>query len=123
MKNTHGGVYFYFHVFKIAQIGPNCATHHIYIYSCYGKGYSKMQKSQRRKRPVKKAHFHKRGLLSVLSDLQSFRGSRSQMFLKIENFAFTGKHQCWSLFLIKLQTYFEATTLLKRTPTQVFSGE
>ena len=82
-----------------------------------------MQKSQKRKRPAKKAHFHKRGLLSVLSDLQSFRGSRSQMFLKIENFAFTGKHQCWSLFLIKLQTYFEATTLLKRTPTQVFSGE
>ena len=38
------------------------------------------------------------------------RSSRSQMFLKIDvlkNFAnFTGKHPCWSLFLIKLQAFF-----------------
>ena len=36
-----------------------------------------------------------------------WRSSRSQMFFKIDvlkNFAnFTGKHLCWSLFLIKLQ--------------------
>ena len=38
------------------------------------------------------------------------RSSRSQMFFKIgvlKNFAnFTGKHLCWSLFLIKLQALF-----------------
>ena len=37
------------------------------------------------------------------------RSSRSQMFIKIgalKNFAnFTGKHLCWSLFLIKLQAF------------------
>ena len=37
------------------------------------------------------------------------RSSRSQMFFKIltfKNFAiFTGKHLCWSLFLIKLQAF------------------
>ena len=56
-------------------------------------------------------------LASVVSYyfLKIYRSSRSQMFLKIvvlENFAiFTGKHLCWSLFLIKL------------TPTQLFSCE
>ena len=38
-----------------------------------------------------------------------YRSSRSQMFFKIgvlKNFAmFTGKHLCWSLFLIKLQAF------------------
>ena len=37
------------------------------------------------------------------------RSSRSQMFFKIgvlKNFAmFTGKHLCWSLFLIKMQAF------------------
>ena len=33
---------------------------------------------------------------------------------------FTGKHLCWSLFLIELQT-FKPGTLLKGNPTQVFS--
>ena len=46
-----------------------------------------------------------------------FRSSRSQLFFKIgvpKNFAnFTGKHPCWSLFLIELQT-FKPTILLKR---------
>ena len=46
------------------------------------------------------------------------RGSRLQIFFKIgvlKNFAdFTGKHRCWSLFLIKFK---------KQTPTQAFSLE
>ena len=41
------------------------------------------------------------------TSLNKCRGSRSQMFFKIgilKNFAdFTGKHQCWSFFLKKLQ--------------------
>ena len=48
---------------------------------------------------------------------QVFRSSRLQMFVKIgvlKNLAnFTGKHLCWSLFLIKLQL-FKSATLLKR---------
>ena len=59
-------------------------------------------------------------------NLQHFyRSSRSQMFLEIgvfKDFAnFTGKHLCWSLFLIKLQVWRaydvrpgEPTMLLKR---------
>ena len=46
-----------------------------------------------------------------------FRSSCSQMFFKIDflkNFAkFTGKHLCWSLFLINLQAW-KAATLSKR---------
>ena len=34
----------------------------------------------------------------------------------------TGKNLCWSLFLIKLQ-FWGPATLLKKTPTQVFSCE
>ena len=51
------------------------------------------------------------------------RSSRSQMLFKIgilKNFAiFTGKHLCWSFFLIKLQAFRPE----KETPTQVFSCE
>ena len=37
---------------------------------------------------------------------------------------FTGRHMCWSLFLIKLQLQFSGSaTLLKQTPTLVFSCE
>ena len=44
-----------------------------------------------------------------------------EVFLKF--FAnFTGKHLCWSLFFTKLQA-FRPATLLKKTPTQVFSCE
>ena len=47
----------------------------------------------------------------------AYRSSRSQMFFKIvflKNFAnFTGKHICWSLFLIKLQA-FRSSAVLKR---------
>ena len=59
-----------------------------------------------------------------------FRSSCRQMFFKtgvIGNFAiFTGKHLCWSLFLIKLralglQLYFNLVP--KETSTQVFSCE
>ena len=40
-----------------------------------------------------------------------------------KNFAnFTGKHLCCGFFLIKWQVFWPAT-LLKETPTQVFSGE
>ena len=56
----------------------------------------------------------------------NYRSSRSQMFLKIcvlENFAkLTGKHLCWSLFLMMLQAW-GTSTLLKRkkeTPAWVF---
>ena len=58
-----------------------------------------------------------------------YRNSRSQMFFKIiflKNFAiFTGKHLCWSLCLIKLQTWgcfpvniakFLRTSFFYRTP-------
>ena len=39
----------------------------------------------------------------------------------LKNFAiFTGKHLSWSLFLIKFRA-FRPATLLKETPTQVFS--
>ena len=39
----------------------------------------------------------------------------------LKNFAiFTGKHLCWSLFLIKFQVVRPATFFLKKTPTQVF---
>ena len=39
----------------------------------------------------------------------------------LKNFAiFTGKHLCWTLFLIELKARRSAT-LLKETPTQVFS--
>ena len=41
----------------------------------------------------------------------------------LKNFVnFTGKHLCWSLFLIKLQA-FRPAILLKKTPTQVFCCE
>ena len=53
------------------------------------------------------------------SNSMKFRSSSSQMFFKIgalQRFAlFTGKHLCWNLFLIKLQTfntYFERTPLV-----------
>ena len=52
------------------------------------------------------------------------RSSLSQMFFKIgvlKNFAnFIGKHQCWSLFLIKLQAWRPATLLKRDSNTGVF---
>ena len=48
------------------------------------------------------------------------------MFLTIhlKNFVtVTGKHLCWSLFLIKLQAFWPATLLKKNTPTKMFSYE
>ena len=53
-----------------------------------------------------------------------FRSSHRRCFIKkavLKHFAiFTWKHLCWSLFLIKLQP-FRSATLLKETPTQLFS--
>ena len=62
------------------------------------------------------------------------RSSRSQMFFKIgilKNFAIiTGKHLCWSLFLIKSQTWRSAALLNRDSNTGVsmwilqnFSGQ
>ena len=52
-----------------------------------------------------------------------FRSSRSQMFLKIgvlKNVAnFTGIHLCWSLFLIKLQSWRPAILLKRDSNTGV----
>ena len=61
-------------------------------------------------------------LFNKVAGLQQNRSSRLQMFFKLgalKNCAnFTGKHLCWSLFLIKFLTNF-----IKDTPTQVFSCE
>ena len=55
-----------------------------------------------------------------------YRSSCSQMFSKLgilKNFAnFTGKHLCWSFFLIKLRA-LRPTTLLKTDSKQVFFYE
>ena len=52
--------------------------------------------------------------------------SRPQMFFKIEvlkNFAnFTGKHLCWSLFLIKLQALRPPFLLKRDSNTGVFQN-
>ena len=58
----------------------------------------------------------------LCSILQQFKNNHSQIFFKIgvlKNFAiFTGKHMCWSLFLIEMQTF---RSLLKRdSNTYVF---
>ena len=53
-----------------------------------------------------------------------YRRSCSQMFFKItvlKNFKiFTGKHLCWSLFLIKFQSWWPATLLKRNSNTGVF---
>ena len=55
------------------------------------------------------------------------RSSLSQMFSKIsalKNFAnVIGKHQCWSIFLIKLQAWRSATLLKRDSNTGVFLCE
>ena len=57
-------------------------------------------------------------------DSYKMRSSRSQKFFKIgvlKNFAiFTGKHLCWSLFLIKLQVWNPVTSLKRDSNTVVF---
>ena len=56
--------------------------------------------------------------------VQLIRSSRSQMLFKtgvLENFInFTGKHLCWSLFLINFQTFRPATLLKRDSNTSVF---
>ena len=75
--------------------------------------------------------FLKSSIIYVFSCIVSkitwrYSSSCLQMFFKIgvlKNFAnFTGKHQRWNLFLIKLKVLNPAT-LLKKTRTQVFSCE
>ena len=55
------------------------------------------------------------------------RSSCSQMFFKtgvLNNFAiFTGKHLCWSLFMIKLKAWRPTTILKTMTVKQVFFCE
>ena len=50
--------------------------------------------------------------------MSTFRNSHSQMFFKVgvlKNFAnFTGKHLCWSLFLISLQDFRPACNFIKK---------
>ena len=52
------------------------------------------------------------------------RSSRWQMYFKIEvfkNFAiFTGKHMCWSLFVMKLLAYKPANLLKRDSNTSIF---
>ena len=63
---------------------------------------------------------------SFLSISSTNRSSRLQMFFKIDvvkNFVkFTGKHLCWSLYLINLLV-FRPAILLKTSSTLVFSCE
>ena len=58
--------------------------------------------------------------------LEMCRTNHSQNSFKIgvlKNFAiFTGKHLCWSLFLIKVQTFRPATLLKRGCNTDVFLG-
>ena len=60
-------------------------------------------------------------LISTKSLKSDSRGRRSQMIIKIgarNDFAiFTGKHLCWSLFLITLQAVTSATLLKKGSNT------
>ena len=61
---------------------------------------------------------------SFFCNVLIFRSSRSQIFFNIDalkNFAsFTGKHLCWSLFLIKLHALRPATLLKRDSNTAVF---
>ena len=58
------------------------------------------------------------------NDERFIRSSRSQMFWKrrvLKYFAiFTGKHLCWSLFLIKLHPWMASTLLKRDSNTGVF---
>ena len=56
-------------------------------------------------------------------DICSFWRAESVKQSVLKNFPnFAGKNVCWSLFLIKLE-FWGPKTLLKKTPTQVFSCE
>ena len=65
--------------------------------------------------------------LSLYRFFTMFRSNRLQMFFKIgvlRNFAnFTGKHLCWSLFLIKSQARRPGTLLKSDSKTGVFFCE
>ena len=54
-------------------------------------------------------------------NLRSSHWSCSVKKFVLRNFAnFTGKHLCWSLFLVKLQTFRPATLLKRDSKTDVF---
>ena len=60
-----------------------------------------------------------------LRKLTPFRSSRLQMILKIgalKNFVASEKHLCWSLFILKLQTWRPPTLLKRDSNTVVFQG-
>ena len=63
-------------------------------------------------------------LNTPLADSAFSKSSRSQIFLKtgvLKKFAnFTGKHLCWSLFLIKFQVFRPATLIKRDCNTGVF---
>ena len=70
---------------------------------------------------------YKRGFLKNFSKFSDKHKQQSSGCVQskdvLKNFAnFTGKNLCWSLFLIKLE-FWGPATLLKKTPTQVFSCE
>ena len=74
---------------------------------------------------IGKASSQRKNLMTLEDGiLINFRGSHLQMFFKIgvlRNFAiFTGKHLCWSLFLIKLQTLRPATLVKRESNTGAF---
>ena len=66
----------------------------------------------------------KKSMNSFFCNALIFKSSPSQIFFKIDvlkNFtSFTGKHLCWSLLLIKLQTLRPATLLKRDSNTGVF---
>ena len=59
---------------------------------------------------------------TLLPEAAVCRCSQINILKNFAIFTIKGKHLCWSLFLIKLQT-FKPTTFLKETPTQVFLCE
>ena len=69
-------------------------------------------------------YLFKFSFLYILYHRCIFRTSHQRCSIKqavLKNFViFAGKHQCWSLFLIKLQTWRSAT-FQKETPKKVFS--
>ena len=74
------------------------------------------------------SYLHKFWKLHISKQKKSLHSRTSHQRCSIEkavlkNFSiFTGKHLCWSFFLIQLQAWRPAI-LLKETPTQVFSCE
>ena len=75
---------------------------------------------------LKEHHFFVQCLLRMSCKFPNTQKQLLEVFYKKAIFKipaiFIGKHLCWSLSLIKSQT-FRPASLLKETPTQVFSCE